>query len=79
MEPGWVATKMGGSGAPDDLMQGPITQAWLAVSDDEGALRTGRYFYHRQLREPHPSMHDPIVQQGLLDACAALTSVELAW
>jgi NAD(P)-dependent dehydrogenase (short-subunit alcohol dehydrogenase family) len=77
VEPGWVATKMGGRGAPDDLIQGPVTQAWLAVSDDERALTTGGYFYHRQLRTPHPSMHDPTVQQGLLDACAALTSVAL--
>ncbi|HEX3802723.1 MAG TPA: SDR family NAD(P)-dependent oxidoreductase [Solirubrobacteraceae bacterium] len=77
VEPGWVATKMGGRGAPDDLMQGPVTQAWLAVSDDAQALTTGGYFYHRQPREPHPAMHDPTAQQGLLDACAALTSVVL--
>src|ERR1700689_4041443 len=32
MEPGWVATKMGGPGAPDDLEQGATTQVWLAVS-----------------------------------------------
>jgi len=34
VDPGWVATKMGGPGAPDDLAQGSVTQAWLAVSDD---------------------------------------------
>jgi NAD(P)-dependent dehydrogenase (short-subunit alcohol dehydrogenase family) len=77
VEPGWVATKMGGPGAPDELLQGPVTQAWLAISDDQAALTTGGYFYHRQLREPHPSMHDPEAQQGLLNACAALTSVAL--
>jgi len=26
VEPGWVATKMGGAGAPDDLAQAPLTQ-----------------------------------------------------
>lgn len=26
--------KMGGPGAPDDLSLAPVTQAWLAVSDD---------------------------------------------
>jgi NAD(P)-dependent dehydrogenase (short-subunit alcohol dehydrogenase family) len=77
VEPGWVATKMGGRGAPDDLMQGPVTQAWLAVSDDEDALTTGGYFYHRQLREPHPAMHDPSAQQGLLDACAKVAGMAL--
>ncbi|HEY0251465.1 MAG TPA: SDR family NAD(P)-dependent oxidoreductase, partial [Kofleriaceae bacterium] len=30
LEPGWVATKMGGAGAPDDLSLAPVTQAWLA-------------------------------------------------
>ena len=27
LEPGWVPTRMGGSGAPDDLAQGHVTQA----------------------------------------------------
>jgi NAD(P)-dependent dehydrogenase (short-subunit alcohol dehydrogenase family) len=35
LEPGWVATKMGGPSAPDDLHQGCVTQAWLATSEDE--------------------------------------------
>jgi NAD(P)-dependent dehydrogenase (short-subunit alcohol dehydrogenase family) len=33
LEPGWVPTKMGGAGAPDDMDQAHLTQAWLAVSD----------------------------------------------
>jgi hypothetical protein len=41
LEQGWVATKMGGSGATDDLDQAHITQAWLAVSDDKVATVTG--------------------------------------
>src|SRR5215218_2136030 len=32
VDPGWVPTKMGGAGAPDDLEQGHLTQSWLAVS-----------------------------------------------
>jgi NAD(P)-dependent dehydrogenase (short-subunit alcohol dehydrogenase family) len=31
LEPGWVPTKMGGSGAPDDIDQGHLTQVWLAA------------------------------------------------
>src|SRR6202050_3457057 len=34
LEPGWVATKMGGVRAPDDLDAGRRTQVWLAISDD---------------------------------------------
>jgi hypothetical protein len=68
----------GGPGAPGDLQQAPVTQAWLAVSDDQQAKTTGGYFFHRQPRAPDPTMHDADVQQGLLDACAALTGVTLA-
>ena len=32
--PGWVPTKMGGAGAPDDISQAHLTQAWLATSDE---------------------------------------------
>src|SRR6201996_4766911 len=34
LEPGWVPTKMGGTGAPDDLDAAHRTQVWLAVSDE---------------------------------------------
>jgi NAD(P)-dependent dehydrogenase (short-subunit alcohol dehydrogenase family) len=37
LEPGWVPTKIGGSGAPDDLDQARLTQAWLAASDEPDA------------------------------------------
>jgi NAD(P)-dependent dehydrogenase (short-subunit alcohol dehydrogenase family) len=56
LEPGWVPTKMGGPGAPDDMDQAHLTQAWLAASDDPKAKVTGRYFYHlkrwRRTRRP---------------------------
>ena len=34
LEPGWVPTRMGGPGAPDDMDQAHHTQTWLAASDD---------------------------------------------
>jgi len=78
MEPGWVATKMGGAGAPDDLEQGATTQVWLAVSGDPDATVSGRYLYHRLPREFHPAAADVAVQDGLLGACADLAGVALA-
>ena len=66
LEPGWVATKMGGPSAPDDLQQGCITQAWLATSDDELARSTGGYFYHQRPRAPSPVTHDVETQEQLL-------------
>jgi NAD(P)-dependent dehydrogenase (short-subunit alcohol dehydrogenase family) len=77
LEPGWVATKMGGPAAPDDLSLAPVTQAWLAASDDPAATVTGSYFYHQRPREVHPAAHDPAFQDRLLDYCASLTGVVL--
>jgi NAD(P)-dependent dehydrogenase (short-subunit alcohol dehydrogenase family) len=77
LEPGWVATKMGGPGAPDDVDLAHRTQVWLAVSDDQQALVSGRYFFHGQLRATHPAAGDAAVQDGLLERCAALSGVSL--
>ncbi|MDZ4700382.1 MAG: SDR family NAD(P)-dependent oxidoreductase [Rhodothermales bacterium] len=75
VDPGWVPTKMGGQGAPDDLNKGFETQAWLAVSTDAGAMVTGRYFFHKKETPCHPDADDPALQDGLLAACEALTGV----
>src|SRR5213596_588952 len=48
VNPGWVPTKMGGAGAPDDFDEGYLTQTWLAVSDDSTAMVSGRYWHHRR-------------------------------
>jgi NAD(P)-dependent dehydrogenase (short-subunit alcohol dehydrogenase family) len=67
LEPGWVATKMGGSSAPDDLHQGCVTQAWLATSKDEFARSSGGYFYHQRPRAPNPIAADLRTQEGVAD------------
>ncbi|KAB1984204.1 SDR family NAD(P)-dependent oxidoreductase [Streptomyces triticiradicis] len=73
VDPGWVPTKMGGPGAPDDLELGHQTQAWLASSDDPEALTSGGYWYHRQRQQPHPAVHDEVFQDHLLHALAQET------
>jgi NAD(P)-dependent dehydrogenase (short-subunit alcohol dehydrogenase family) len=77
LEPGWVATKMGGLGAPDDLDAGHGTQVWLATSHDHAAKVTGEYFYHMRLRAPNPAARDLERQEKLLDACKQFSGVEL--
>ena len=77
VEPGWVPTRMGGPGAPDDMSLAPVTQAWLAVSDDPAATGTGGYFYHQRPRDTHPAARDVRVQEDLLGYCAELTGTEL--
>jgi NAD(P)-dependent dehydrogenase (short-subunit alcohol dehydrogenase family) len=78
LEPGWVATKMGGAGATDDLDEGHRTQVWLAVSDDPAATVTGEYFYHMRLRAPQPATRDLERQEKLIEACKGFSGVELA-
>ncbi len=77
VEPGWVPTKMGGPAAPDDLDLAPVTQAWLATSDDPAATVSGEYFYHQQLQRAHPAAKSVEEQEGLLGVCADLAGVEL--
>jgi NAD(P)-dependent dehydrogenase (short-subunit alcohol dehydrogenase family) len=79
LEPGWVATKMGGPGAPDNLDQGHRTQVWLAVSNELGALVTGQYFYHKQLRAANPATRDTDKQDALMEACARLSGVSFLY
>jgi NAD(P)-dependent dehydrogenase (short-subunit alcohol dehydrogenase family) len=75
LEPGWVPTKMGGPGAPDDMIQGAETQVWLAVSKEPQATVSGRYFFHKRVKTTHPAASDVHVQDGLLQACEELTGV----
>jgi NAD(P)-dependent dehydrogenase (short-subunit alcohol dehydrogenase family) len=77
LEPGWVATKMGGPGAPDDLDAAYRTQAWLAVSDAPAATVSGEYFYHMRLRVPSPATRNAELQEKLLEACKRFSGVEL--
>ncbi len=75
VDPGWVPTKMGGAGAPDDLEQGFQTQAWLAVSDDDRAKVSGRYFYHKQESRYHRKADDASLQDAFIKACAHITGI----
>lgn len=77
LEPGWVATKMGGPSATDDLDQGHRTQVWLAASDDPGAKVSSDFFYHMRRRTPKAETRDVVVQNKLLEECRRLSGVEL--
>jgi NAD(P)-dependent dehydrogenase (short-subunit alcohol dehydrogenase family) len=77
VEPGWVATKMGGAGATDNLDEGHRTQAWLAVSDDPAAKVTGEYFYHMRKKTPKSAARDVEIQEKLIGACKGFSGVEL--
>src|SRR6202161_2811961 len=78
LEPGWVPTKMGGPGAPDDIDQAHLTQAWLAASDDANAQTTAGYFYHPETREPNRQSRDIALQDRLFDICEEISGVEVS-
>jgi NAD(P)-dependent dehydrogenase (short-subunit alcohol dehydrogenase family) len=75
VDPGWVPTKMGGTGAPDDLTKGHQTQAWLAVNQDAAAKVSGGYWHHKKQREPAPETRDTKFQDRLIAKLAELTGV----
>src|SRR6266571_6748127 len=73
VDPGWVPTRMGGPGAPDDLERGAETQVWLAVSQNASAMVTGAYFHHNRQRRAHPASHDVAAQERLFAFCEAIS------
>jgi NAD(P)-dependent dehydrogenase (short-subunit alcohol dehydrogenase family) len=75
VDPGWVPTKMGGPGAPDDLKKGYETQAWLAVSSDKRAKVSGRYFHHEKETRYNPEANDVKLQERFLSSCEEITGV----
>jgi hypothetical protein len=77
VDPGWVPTKMGGAGAPDDLDMGYLTQTWLAVSDDPAATVSGGYWHHRQQKPAAAEASDPRFQDQLLSTLGRLTGIAL--
>ena len=75
VDPGWVPTKMGGKSAPDDLQKGFETQVWLAVSDDEKAKVSGRYFHHQTESRYNAEADDIELQERFLSLCKEITGI----
>jgi NAD(P)-dependent dehydrogenase (short-subunit alcohol dehydrogenase family) len=75
VDPGWVPTKMGGQGAPDNLVKGFQTQTWLAVSNDSEAKVSGHYFHHKREENYLPAAGDITVQEKFLAMCEQISGV----
>ena len=76
VNPGWVPTKMGGRGAPDDLQKGAETQVWLAVSNEEKAKVSGKYFFHQKEEHFNKAVLDTSLQEQFLQECEHLSGVK---
>ena len=77
LEPGWVPTKMGGAGAPDDIEKAHRTQVWLATSDEPAATVSGRYFFHGSFGIRIRATKDVERQDLLLDLCRKVSETAL--
>lgn len=75
VDPGWVPTKMGGHGAPDDLQKGYETQVWLAASNDGKVKVSGRYFHHQTEHRHKPEAADVMLQEKFLNLCKSITGI----
>jgi NAD(P)-dependent dehydrogenase (short-subunit alcohol dehydrogenase family) len=75
VDPGWVPTKMGGKGAPDDLQKGYETQVWLCTSNDADARVSGHYFHHRKVTRHNREADDVRLQERFLSLCEEVTGV----
>jgi NAD(P)-dependent dehydrogenase (short-subunit alcohol dehydrogenase family) len=77
VNPGWVPTKMGGRGAPDDLKKGYETQVWLATGNDEKAKVSGYYFLHQKQIRSNPEADDVQLQERFVNRCKEVTGISL--
>jgi NAD(P)-dependent dehydrogenase (short-subunit alcohol dehydrogenase family) len=73
--PGWVPTKMGGAGAPDDLQKGYETQVWLATSNDEKVKVSGKYFHYQKQTRYNLEANNVPSQEQFMDLCQEITGV----
>ena len=69
--PGWIATKMGGSGGRS-LADGADTPVWL-LTDPALDGTTGRYFSERREEEPNPQTEDADARRRLVELARAST------
>ena len=76
VDPGWVPTRMGGPGAPDDLRAGHETQVWLAAQHDV-IPHSGGYWYHQRTQQAHRAAYDEEFQASLVAALSRRTGITL--
>jgi NAD(P)-dependent dehydrogenase (short-subunit alcohol dehydrogenase family) len=79
LDPGWVATKMGGSSAPGSIEAAIESYVMLAEGEEELAKKSGRYIRpSRRESSPHKANEDEKLQDKLLQICAEFSGVELS-
>jgi NAD(P)-dependent dehydrogenase (short-subunit alcohol dehydrogenase family) len=76
VDPGWVPTKMGGPGAPDNLEKGYGTQVWLVSSSDDQSKVSGQYLRHKKQDRYLRQADDVSLQDKFLSFCETKTGIK---
>lgn len=78
LDPGWVATKMGGSGATGSADAAVETYVMLAEGEEADAKKSGQYFRPgRKVGSPQKATGDEKLQDRLLEVCSEFSGVQL--
>jgi len=75
LDPGWVPTKMGGSGAPDDI--GAAVDTYVMLAEGKGAAdgQTGKYWYQSRERNFKVAASEEEKQEKLLGLLQGISGV----
>ena len=78
LDPGWVATKMGGRGATGSAEAAVETYVMLAEGEEDNAKKSGEYFRPgKRIGSPQKATNDEKLQDRLLEICSAFSDVSI--
>ncbi|KAJ4985374.1 short-chain dehydrogenase reductase sdr [Stagonosporopsis vannaccii] len=78
LDPGWIATKMGGSGATGSADAAIETYVMLAEGEEDNAKKTGQYFRPgKKIGSPQKASEDEQLQERLLEVCSGFSGVKI--
>ncbi|KAK4935806.1 hypothetical protein LTR10_023213 [Elasticomyces elasticus] len=76
LDPGWVATKMGGSSASGDIEAAVKTYVMLADGEGPAQAASGKYWVSSKERSPKKEANDVAVQDNLIKQLEEITGVK---
>ncbi|KAJ9664680.1 hypothetical protein H2198_000026 [Neophaeococcomyces mojaviensis] len=77
LDPGWVQTKMGGAGAPDDIDAAVETYVMLAEGTGAAKGQTGQHWYQSRPRDFAKAAADGDRQEKLLKELESISGVSI--
>jgi NAD(P)-dependent dehydrogenase (short-subunit alcohol dehydrogenase family) len=77
VDPGWVPTKMGGRGAPDDIQQSVEAFVMLALGEGAAKGKTGKFFKTVREATPNRTAEDEGLQDRLVRELERIGEVQV--